>query len=192
MPTTTTAATVPGHTAAPPRVSVEDFVAGHNGGHVELINGIIKEVPVPGLEHGKVCARLTILLGMHVEAYDLGHIMSNDSFVRTGTDTVRGADVLYFSYERLPKGQPVPEGIHTLAPDLVAEVKSPTDRWIDLFAKIVEYLQAGVRVALLVDPGRSTVSVYRDDRQEILKVGDELTLPDVLPGFAVPVGRLFA
>ncbi len=90
------------------------------------------------------------------------------------------------------QGQPVPEGIHTLAPDFVAEVKSPTDRWIDVFTKIVEYLQAGVRVALLVDPGRSTVSVYRDDRQEILKVGDELTLPDVLPGFAVPVGRLFA
>jgi Uma2 family endonuclease len=191
MPTTTTASAVPGHAAAP-RVSVEEFVAHHNGDHVELVKGVVKEMPVPGLEHGKICARLTMLIGIHVEANELGQVMSNDSFVRTGADTVRGADVLYYSYERLPKGQPVPEGVHVLVPDLVVEVKSPTERWVDVFAKIVEYLQAGVRVAVLVDPGRSTVSVYRDDQQDILKVGEELALPDVLPGFAVPVGRLFA
>ncbi len=56
MPTATTA-TVPGHTDAPPRVSVEEFVARHNGEHVELVGGIVKEIPVPGLEHGKVCAQ---------------------------------------------------------------------------------------------------------------------------------------
>jgi Uma2 family endonuclease len=189
MPTTMP----PPPAGAPAGISVEDFLARHGGDHVELVQGIVNEMLVPGLEHGKICARLTMLIGLHVDANDLGYVMSNDSFVRTGVDTVRGADVLFFSYNRLPKGQAVPAGIHTLAPDLVVEVKSPTDRWVDAFEKIVEYLKAGVRVALLVDPGQSTVAVYRDDQPEILlKIGDELTLSDILPGFAIPVARLFA
>jgi hypothetical protein len=37
-----------------------------------------------------------------------------------------------------------------------------------------------------------TASVYRaDELQRIFDNGDELTIPDVLPGFAVAVRRLF-
>jgi len=157
------------------------------------VNGIVKEFTVAGLAHGKICIKIGSLLLHHVETHDLGQVMSNDSFVRTGPDNIRGADVLYYSYERLPKGEPVPVGFHTLAPDLVVEVKSPTDRWIDVFAKVLEYLNAGVRVVVLLDPETATASVYRpDELQRIHDNGDELTLPDILPGFAVPVRRLFA
>jgi Uma2 family endonuclease len=129
----------------------------------------------------------------YVETHNLGHVMSNDSWVRTGPDTVRGGDLLFFSYERLPRGGPVPQGIHTLAPDLVVEVKSPTDRWGDLFAKVAEYLQAGVRVVVVLDPKSTSASVYRSDElQQIFHNGDELTLPDVLPDFSIAVTRLFA
>lgn len=179
--------------AGPPRLTAEEFAAGYNGEHVELVKGVVREVPMAGLEQGRICARMTILLGMHVEAHDLGHVMSNDSFVKTGPETVRGADVVFYSYERLPKGEPVPAGFHERAPDLVVEVKSPSDRWGDLFTRVGEYLKAGVRAAVVRDPGTGTASVYRSDElQQIFHNGDEVTLPDVLPGFSVPAARLFA
>jgi Uma2 family endonuclease len=191
MTTTTTALVTPAPVTFP-GLTAEEFAARHNGERLELVSGIIKEIPMAGLEHGKICLKIGSLILVHVEAHDLGQVMSNDSFVKTGPDTVRGADVCFYSWERLPKGQPVPVGFHSLAPDLIVEVKSPTDRWVDVFAKIVEYLRAGTRVVVLLDPGKSNVSVYRDDFQDILGVTDTLTLPDVLPGFSVAVQRLFA
>src|SRR3954454_6907189 len=120
--------------APPPLMTVEEFTARYANVPAELVKGVVKEYPMAGLNHGKICLLIGRLIGNHVEAQDLGHVMSNDSWVRTGPDTVRGGDVLFHSYERLPKGAPVPDGMHSLAPDLVIEVKSPTDRWGELFA----------------------------------------------------------
>ena len=146
---------------------------------------------MPSPRHGFVCSRIDRQIGNFVEERDLGRVASNDSFVQTGPDSVRGGDVCYWSYDRLPRG-PVPEGLLPAAPDLVVEVKSPSERWMDLFVKIGEYLRAGVRVVVIVDPERPSVSVYRadDPPQQILGMDDTLTLPDVLPGFSVPVARL--
>lgn len=45
---------------------------------------------------------------------------------------------------------------------------------------------------VILDPQTVTTWVYRSDAlQQILGSGDELTLPDVLPGFSVAVQRLF-
>jgi Uma2 family endonuclease len=45
---------------------------------------------------------------------------------------------------------------------------------------------------LILDPNSATASVYRSDEfQQIFHNGDEVILPDVLPGFAVKVQRLF-
>jgi Uma2 family endonuclease len=119
--------------------------------------------------------------------------MCNDSWIQTGSnpDTVRGGDVCFFSYERQPKVE-LPEGLLPRAPDLVVEVRSPSDRWTLIFTKVGEYLAAGVRVVVVLDPASTSASVYRaDELQQIFHNGDTLTLPDVLPGFSVVVSRLF-
>ncbi len=119
--------------------------------------------------------------------------MSNDSWIKTGSnpDTVRGADVCFFSYERQSKGE-LPEGLLPVAPDLVVEVRSPSDRWNLIFTKVGEYLTAGARVVVVLDASTTSASVYRvDELQQIFHNGDTLMLPDVLPGFSVVVSRLF-
>jgi Uma2 family endonuclease len=175
-------------------LTADEFTARYANIHAELVKGIVKEYPVTRPRHGTVCATITRLIGVHVDAHDLGHVMGNDTWIRTGSnpDTVRGADVCFSSYERLPKGA-VPEGLLPIAPDLVVEVRSPTDRWTVVFAKVVEYLTAGVRVVVVLDPATTSASVYRaDELQQIFHNNDSLTLPDVLPGFSVVVSRLFA
>jgi Uma2 family endonuclease len=175
-------------------MTADEFTARYAHIHAELVKGVVKEYPVPFPKHGFICSRIDRLLGNHVDANDLGRVATNDSWIKTGSnpDTVRGADVCFFSYERLPKGE-VPEGLLSVVPDLVVEVRSPTDRWIGIFTKVGEYLGVGVRVVVILDPATASASVYRaDELQQIRHNGDELTLPDVLPGFAVVVGQLFA
>ncbi len=59
--------------------------------------------------------------------------------------------------------------------------------------KVGEYLGAGVTVVVVLAPALEAAAVYRqgDDFPQRRHTGDELTLPDVLPGFAEPVRRFF-
>jgi Uma2 family endonuclease len=174
-------------------VSAAEFAQRYAGQYVELVQGVVKESAMPSLNHGKICATVSYLLTDFALKHDCGHVMSNDSFVLTKTnpETVRGPDVCYFSYERLPRGT-VPEGLLPVVPDLVVEVRSPSDTWGEVFGKVGEYLEASVRVVIILDAVSLTTSVYRaDEFQQIYHNSDELVVPEVLPGFAVPVCRLF-
>jgi Uma2 family endonuclease len=179
------------------RMTGDEFVRRYAGRRAELIGGIAVELPMPQQLHGKICYRIAMAIGTVVDAKDLGHVTTNDSFVRVPTkddpERVRGADVCYFSYDRLPKGE-IPPGQLSVAPDLVVEVRSPNDAWSELFTKVGEYLGAGVTAVLVLDSDTKTASIYRNNTrnpQQILNNNDELTLPDILPGFAVPVKKLF-
>jgi len=176
-----------------PLITADEFCARFGRRHAELVKGTVKESPVPFQRHGTICSRIDRQIGNFADAHDLGHVSSNDSWVRTGTnpDTVRGGDVCFFSYERLPRG-PIPDGLLDVPPDLVVEVRSPSDLWTELFSKVGEYLAAGVRVVVILDPGSATASVYRADGEHVVfRSHEALTVPDVLPGFGVNVGFLF-
>ena len=189
-------------TVAEERLTVAEFLKkyGHCSG-VELVRGRVvwagreprsatEETRMAKFRHGVFCNNAARLLDAFVKANDLGWVAINDTFVPVTSDTVRGADVLYVSYTRVPKGE-VPEDL-TGPPELVFEVRSPTDRWTDMVAKMLEYIAAGVSVVVILDPKTKSASVFRgDDRQDIFEATDTLTIPDVLPGFTVPVARFF-
>jgi Uma2 family endonuclease len=162
--------------------------------NVDLVLGQLKEYGMATGRHGQVCARANRLLGNFIEDNNLGHTMSNDTriLIRRDPDTVRGADVCYVSFSRLPPG-PAPDEYLVVPPELCVEVRSASNTWSDIFIKVGEYIGIGVSAVLVLDPDTQTASVYRADAlQQIFRIDDELTLPDVLPGFAVPVRRFFA
>ena len=175
-------------------LTAEEFVAmPEDGLPRELVDGRIEEATMPGLRHGQICSKIDRLVGAFVETNDRGHVMSNDSFIliKRDPDTVRGSDICYFSYERLPRG-PVPESFADVAPELVFEVRSPSDRWVKIMLKMGEYLNAGVSVVCVVDPQAETVSIYRPDENcKTFTANDDFLLPDILPGFVVKVRKFF-
>lgn len=174
-------------------MTAEAFCKLYENRRAELVKGVVKELPMPWIKHGKICANCVIALGIYARERDAAHVVSNDSFIptRRNPDSVRGMDVGYIGYDKLPKG-PVPEGMIEVAPDLVVEVKSPSDTWNEVFAKVSEYLAIGVRAVVVLDGATNTASVYRNDvLQQIFNPDQDLTVPDVLPGFSVRVGGLF-
>ena len=97
----------------------------------------------------------------------------------------------FYSFARVPKG-PLPDRYLDIPPDLIVEVLSPTDRWPKVLAKVAEYLEAGTTVVIVLDDKRRLAHVYRaDGAVRLLGADEELTVPEVLPGFAVAVGRFF-
>jgi Uma2 family endonuclease len=159
----------------------------------ELVRGRIVTMNMPGGKHGLLCARISGFLFTFIEEHGLGYVFSNDAGVVTerGPDTVRGADVSFYSHQRIPRGA-VPEGYPTAAPEIVFEVRSPGDRRKDLLAKAAEYLKAGVLVVCIVDPKPQTIELhFSDGRSATLTIDQELTFPDILPGFSLPLQRLF-
>ena len=111
----------------------------------------------------------------------------------TGTPTtLLTADEFTVCYAEPVTDIVLPEGLLPVAPDLVVEVRSPSDRWTAVLLKVSEYLRAGVRVVVVLDPATASDSVYRDDQLlQIYHNSDVLTLPEVLAGFSVVVSRLF-
>ena len=159
---------------------------------MELVRGRIVDMNMPGPRHGQICGRTDRIVGNFVDERDLGHVLTGDSGVLTerDPDTVRGMDVCFYSYSRLPKG-PLPAKYVNVVPELVIEVRSPDDRWNRILKKVAEYLEAGVTTVCVLDPKTESAHVYSADGDQIFKVDDTLTFPDILPGFAVPVRRFF-
>lgn len=133
------------------------------------------------------------LLRDFLRLHDLGQIVCNDSGIVThrAPDSVRGADVAFYSYHRVPRGTD-PEGYPEAAPDIVFEVRSPSDRWSNVLDKVSEYLAAGVSYVCVLHSTRQIAIVYQAEDPETLLSGSELlSFPEVLPGFQVAVSALF-
>ncbi len=159
----------------------------------ELVQGRIVGMPPPDRRHGYVCLKAGRMFGNFVDEHDLGRVMSNDSGVITerDPDTVRGADVAYYSYARLPKG-PLPTGYGPEVPELIVEVRSANDDWREILKKVAEYLRAGVLMVVVLDPKSQAAHLF-SPTDPPCKLGseDELVLPSILEGFRVRVGRFF-
>jgi Uma2 family endonuclease len=180
--------------APTPLLTAEQFAERPDPGYPEeLVRGRIVPMPQPKPRHGEICGKADRILGNYADERDLGRVLCNDSGVITerGPDTVRGADISYYSYARVPKG-PLPDRYLDKPPDLVVEVLSPGDRWPAVLRKVAEYLEAGVTVVVVLDDHRRQAQVHRADGTiRLPDAEEELTIPDLLGDFRVRVGRFF-
>jgi Uma2 family endonuclease len=160
----------------------------------ELVGGQLYILPLEGGEHGylvgQVAAELRVFL--HEHAGVGGMLLGAGTGFRLSRDpdTVRAPDVAYVTEARLPQAR-VP-GYPELAPDLIVEVVSPSDRASEIQAKIDAWLRAGVQLAWVLYPTTRPTMVYRaDGTTQLLHADDTLSGETVLPGFTVRLGDLF-
>lgn len=178
----------------PKLLTAEEYGRLENDGRLtELVRGRIVEMNRPFTAHGVQVYRAAMLLGKFVEQQHLGRISVGDAGIVTqrNPDTVRGPDVAFYSYQRIPEG-PLPDQYWPVSPELVIEIRSKSDRWKDVVLKVAEYLGANVLTVAVIDPVSQRVYVYSADNETtILSNTDVLKFPDILPGFEVVVGSLF-
>jgi Uma2 family endonuclease len=157
----------------------------------ELIAGEIIKMSPTNVEHGYLENEIGTQLRNFIASHDLGWVFVGEVgiFTRRDPDTVRGADVAFISKERIPKRPR--RGFLDIAPELIVEIVSPTDRWTNLQDKIEEYFAIGVQWVWVVEPKRQVIRVYNSPtRAEV--IGDLLQGEGVLEGFELSVTMLFA
>lgn len=174
-------------------ITAEAFAEMSFEGSAELVRGEIIEMPLAGAQHGKVAMNAAFALESWARSSDDFDVIVNDPGVVTerGPDTVRGPDVCVIRRSRLA-GDQLPKGFFTVPPDLVVEVRSPSDRWKDLIGKAGEYLECGVLEVWVIDPDSRRVHIYRsNDEPDVLSLTDSIQSEIVLPGFSCKVCDFF-
>ena len=159
----------------------------------ELIRGELCETVSAGQDHGKYVMNVAIPVGYFVKAHQLGSVMGSDSGVQLewNPDTVREPDFAFISAESEPLGTSVP-GYSQTTPDLVVEIKSPSDSRRAFTDKLRMWLSHGVRVAWGVFPETRTVEIHvSGGATTVLTDADTLDGGEVLPGFTCAVSEIF-
>jgi Uma2 family endonuclease len=162
------------------------------GKSTELVRGRLVVHEPPSTFHGRVQGALNVIVGSYVRANRLGIVFGQDTGFRIASDpdTVRAPDLAFVSRERV--GLLGSRGYDALAPDLVVEILSPGDRPGEVLAKIGEWLDAGVKLAWVIDAERRVASVYWGDGG-VTSVAPDSVLDggDVVPGFTCALSEIF-
>jgi len=176
-------------------MTAEEYMKADLGeGTFELVRGEVVEVPPTMPEHGRVCANVVFALESYGRQSGYGYALSNDSAVVTerGPDTVRGADVCFYSHDRWPRSE-VGTKLPPVAPNMVVEVYSPGNRRGEILEKLAQYLLAGIPLVWIVYPKSRTVAIHRslDAPPDVLKEDAVIENLPELPGFRCALADFF-
>jgi Uma2 family endonuclease len=171
----------------------ELFTMPKDGFRYELVKGELRKKSPAGTEHGAIIFNLSILLGQHIKASNLGQGFGAETGFKLASDpdTVRAADIAFVRRERIPETG-IPKNFWRTSPDLAVEVLSPGDSYEEVDEKVGDWLAAGTRAVWVVNPRKRSVTVYHSTKDvERLSESDELDGGDVVPGLRCKVSEIF-
>jgi Uma2 family endonuclease len=187
------AATASSVTIAPVTTAEELFRMPDDGMRHELIRGELTTMTHAGYEHGRVAAEIGGLLGSHARRTGSGVTVAAETgfILARNPDTVRAPDAAFIAKDRAEAIGRTPK-YWPEAPALAVEVISPSDTYHEVRDKALEWLAAGSKMVLVLDPSKRTATVYRGQGEaHAYSEQDTLDLNDVVPGFSVSVAELF-
>ncbi len=157
-----------------------------------LIDGELCIKMAPSELHGEVASELARHVGNYVVPRELGRVGIEVGFHPPGDRrTALLPDVSFISKARMTK-----RALSTyvpLMPDLAVEVVSPSQSWAQVRRKAEVYLRHGTELVWLIDPEAQRAEVWRrgSEQREVIDSDGALRGGAVLPGFSLPLGRLF-
>ena len=180
-------------------MTAEEFLAlpDDDGIERELIRGELREKPmtVRNKKHTRVAARLTTKLSIWLDSHETAsgeiHVGEVGSVLSRDPTSIVGIDVAYFSTAVAQRES----CITTLVdgpPILAVEILSPSDQIEDIYAKVEEYLEAGVKVVWIVNPYAKSVEVHRPQQElAVFTASQSIVGDESLPGLQMDVRSLF-
>ena len=179
----------------PQTMTAEEYVAlpkRLHGYSYELVqNALVLRDPGPRWIHGSVQGNLQRYLHEWMEKFGHGAVaVEVDCLLSEAPDTIRIPDVAVllqpFDAENAFHGRV--RG----APDIAIEVLSPSNSPQEMRDKTSEYFQAGALRVWIADPETRTVIIRKADGTNTRFTDkDQLEDPEILPGFALDMQKIF-
>jgi Uma2 family endonuclease len=165
------------------------FSEDHLDYQMELVDGKIIVMGPSDIVSSEIGAEFISLLRNWVKPRRLGRVFDSSGGFILPDANLRAPDVSFVSASRLKRSK---RYFAELVPDLTVEIKSQSDRIPRLREKINSFLELGAKVGILIDPDKHTVTIYRLTVDPIvLNDGDILTIPELFPGWEVPIFELW-
>lgn len=175
-------------------VTAEELLRTPNDGlRRELVRGEVRTMAPAGNVHGRIAMNVSTPLDQYVRTHDLGVVFAAETGFKIAStpDSIRAPDAAFVRRERVEAVGEV-EGYWPGAPDLAVEVVSPNDRFAEVEEKVADWLAAGTRMVLVVNPRAKTVTVRPSEREaRILSEEEVLDGDQVLPGWTLSVADVF-
>ena len=161
---------------APGTATIEDVIrlSESEGRLFELVDGTLVEKAM-GWQESLLAGVIMQWLNNYLDQHRIGVATGPDGMTRLFSDTVRGPDVAFVAWTRLPDGRIPTAPIPDLVPNFVIEVLSVSNTYSEMSRKRREYFHAGVELLWMVDHRSRTVTVFRSP-QEALVVAEGQTL----------------
>jgi Uma2 family endonuclease len=159
---------------------------------LELRHGMVSQKMPPSGPHSSIQSWFGAQVYVHGELHRLAQAFTEARLI-LGEDTYV-PDVVVYQWDRVPEDESGDLAFFfDTPPDLVVEVLSPGQGVGNQLDRCRELVGHGVRVAVLVDPGRRTIHIIRPDGEiGPLRDGDSVDLSDVFEGFELPASEIFA
>lgn len=195
-------------------MTVEEFMAlPDDGNRHEFVRGQILSMPPPKGSHGRIEFRVAKAIDRYLDQQAIvrGWDPDGDPDERDrllgitvvgefgmqftlpdDPHQIRGADAAYIPADQLARSGWDGVSYFPEVPHLVIEIISASDSAAEVNEKVQDYLAGGARRVWCVYSEQGTVHVHDAEAPvRVLRRGDTLTDEDLLPGFALPLARIF-
>jgi len=148
-----------------------------DGQKYELVDGDVLVSPA-GVLHGEIALKIAHIIATFLDDHPIGKLYGENVGLIFPTGNLRSPDAFFVRTEKLPGG--------------AVEVLSPADSTRQVLNKIGEFLECGVPLVWVADPGTRTVTAYQSlSNVQRFTAKDTISAEPVLPGFTCLVSRFF-
>lgn len=155
----------------------------------ELDEGELITMTRPRTYHNDIAGNFFLSLKLYLRANAIGKVHGSDQLYRLGPNIKRAPDVSVVLKPRVAGRNEELDG----APDLAIEVISPSESQPSMHRKLSQFFRAGCKIGLVAYPETAEVEIWLPPGIPTNTLGreDTLTLPNLLPGWSIPVSEVF-
>jgi Uma2 family endonuclease len=159
---------------------------------LEYFNGVVTQKVSPMGEHSALQAECVLFFDRLFREARVARAFPELRETHDGASLV--PDVSVYRWERIPRTRQGRIANRFTSPaDVAVEILSPGQRVRGQTERCEWFIAHGARVALLIDPRRETIRVFRPGQPtRVYRAGEQVGLDEIVPGAELDVAAIFA
>lgn len=175
-------------------MTLAQFLKEHEDSAVlEYANGVVTEKMPPAFDHGLLATFVSEQINVFARPRKLAVAGVEIRNTNLAAGVSRVPDVSVFIWDRIERDRILRHQSASIPPDITIEVASPGQSRQKQIERCRDFIEEGVRIALMFDPRtKSVIDVRPNGIERRLRGDDVIDFSEVIPGLTLIVGELYA